>query len=140
MKKQAGGAGLSGKIPTRGVCQMKTSRDIKMSLDIARTRNVPCRTTQIEDQIKKDLISTRGCLLTESEVGKIEQKEDLRIKKQARAITRARINILRQKERTKIVQAIRKGNYAKKGTIPPAATGKKVKQKREGFNAIDVSY
>lgn len=119
---------------------MKTSRDIKSSLDVARTRNVPCRTTQIEDEIKKDLLSTRGSLLSESEVAKIEQKEERRIKKQARAITKARLIILRQKERTKIIQAVRKGSYAKKGTTPLVATGKKAKQKGVGFNAIDVSY
>lgn len=119
---------------------MKTARDIKSSLDVERNRKVPCRTTQIEDRIKKDLIGARGSLLTESEVGKIELKEDRRIKKQARAITKARISILRQKERTKIVQAVRNGTYVKPGITAPVTAQKKVKSKREGFNAIDVSY
>jgi hypothetical protein len=120
---------------------MKTTRDIKTGLDLARTRSVPCRTTRIEDQIKKDLIRTRGSFLSEGEVEKIEQKEERRIKKQARAITKARVNILRQKERTKIIQAVRNGNSPKKSLASaPVTPVKKLSSKREGFDAIEVSY
>jgi hypothetical protein len=120
---------------------MKTSRDIKTSLDLARTKSAPCRTTRIEEQIKKDLLSTRGSFLSEGEVERIEQKEERRIKKQVGAITKARVNILRQKERTKVVQAVRNGSHLKKSAVsPPVATIKKPRTKWGGFNAIDVGY
>jgi hypothetical protein len=54
---------------------------IKTSLDVARTQRVSCKTTRIEEQIKKDLLGTRGSFLTANEVGKIVEKEDRRKKK-----------------------------------------------------------
>jgi hypothetical protein len=119
---------------------MKTTRDIKMGLDVARNQNVPCRTIQIEEQIKKDLLGTRERFLSESEVEKIEKKEKLRIKNQIRAITKARVKILKQKERTRIVQAVRKGYSADKSSAAPSPSAKKARPAKEGFHAIDVSY
>jgi len=113
---------------------------IKTSLDVARTQRVSCKTTRIEEQIKKDLLGTRGSFLTGNEVEKIVQKEDKRKKKQARAIAKARVNLLRQKERIKTIQAARQGTYQKTGAAIPAATVKKVTGQKRNFHAIDVSY
>lgn len=116
-------------------------RKIKTSLDVARTQSVPCMITLTEEQIKKDLLGTRGSFLTANEVGKIVQKEDRRKKKQARAIAKGRVNFLRQKERMKTVQAARWGKLnPKKGAALHAATGKRVTDQRRDFHAIDVSY
>jgi len=114
---------------------------IKTSLDVARTQRVSCKTTRIEEQIKKDLLGTRGSFLTGNEVEKIVQKEDKREKKQARAIAKARVNLLRQKERIKTIQAARTGKLnPKTGVAIPAATVKKVTGQKRNFHAIDVSY
>jgi hypothetical protein len=114
---------------------------IKTSLDVARTQRVSCKTTRIEEQIKKDLLGTRGSFLTANDVEKIVQKEDKRKKKQARAIAKARVNLLRQKERIKTIQAARTGKLnPKTGAAIPAATVKKVTGQKRNFHAIDVSY
>ena len=113
---------------------------IKTMLDVARTQRVSCKTTRIEEQIKKDLLGTRGSFLTANEVGKIVEKEDRRKKKQARAIAKARMNLLRQKERIKTIQAARTGTFQNKGAALHTATGKRVTGLKRGFHAIDVSY
>ena len=58
---------------------MKTARDIRSGLDQSREKKVPCRTTQIEDEIKKRIAETEGALLTEDERNAIVQKEEKRI-------------------------------------------------------------
>jgi len=107
---------------------------------MARTQNVLCKTTAIEKQIKKDLLKTRERFLSLDETEKIVQKEDRRKKKQARAMTKARVNLLRQKEKIKTIQAVRKGNYSEKAASLHATTGKQMTTRRGLFHAIDVSY
>ncbi len=106
---------------------------------MARTRSVPCRTTMIEERIRQDLIRTDGRLLTEKVAEKIAADEEKRLMKQARSIKKARIKLLQQKERVKIIQAVRKGSYHKEGGAP-VAPPKKATVREWRFNAIDVSY
>ena len=119
---------------------MKTARDIKMSLDVAGAKRAPCRTTQIEEQIKNNLLTSHGDLLTTAKMEKIVQKEEKRIRNQDRAIRKARMNILRQKERIKIIQAVRKRNYTKPESSLPPATSKKAAGMTGRIHAIDVGY
>ncbi|MFA5294440.1 MAG: hypothetical protein WC382_02865 [Methanoregulaceae archaeon] len=115
-------------------------RRIKSSLNVARTRTVICKTTRIEEELKRDLLKTRENFLSMDEMEKIVQKEDRRKKKQARAMAKARVNLLRQKEKIKTIQAVRKGNYPDSAAAHPATSGKQVTGRKGRFHAIDVSY
>jgi len=119
---------------------MVKMRKVKTSLEMARKQTVLCRTTRIEDQIKKDLLKTRESFFTDEELEKVVLKEERRKRKQERAMANARINLLRQKEKIKTIQAVRKGDYPEKDATPSANTGARVTEKKGSFHAIDVSY
>jgi hypothetical protein len=119
---------------------MKTTRNIKTALDQSRKKKVPCRTVQIEDEIKKEIGQVHGGLLSDYEKDAIVKKEEKRIKKQALAIMKARIKILRTKQATMIVQAARRGECRKKSDTVRAAPEKKITRVKRDFHAIDVSY
>jgi hypothetical protein len=119
---------------------MKTARNIKTGLDVSRKKKVPCRTVQIEDGIRKGIVQVHGNLLSDSEKDAIVQKEEKRIKKHARAITKAQIKILRKKEATTLVQVVRRGEYHTPGDEVHGVLKRKLPQVKRGFNAIDVAY
>ncbi|MDD1701942.1 MAG: hypothetical protein LUQ31_03030 [Methanoregula sp.] len=119
---------------------MKTARDIRSGLNLSRERKVPCRTIQIEDEIKKRIAESEGALLTEDERNAIIQKEEKRIRIHNRALKKARRKILKRKEATSIVQAIRRGDGSKKTDEVTAIPKKKQPSQKKGFHAIDVSY
>jgi DNA polymerase III delta prime subunit len=119
---------------------MKTAREIRSGLDLSREKKVPCRTIQIEDEIKKRIIENEGSLLTEDERNAIVQKEEKRIRVHNHALTKARRKILRRKEATSIVQAVRRGDGPKKTDEINAIPGRKRPQEKKEFHAIDVSY
>ena len=119
---------------------MKTARNIKTGLDQSRKKKVPCRTVQIEDGIRKGIVQVHGNLLSDSEKDAIVQKEEKRIKKHARAITKAQIKILRKKEATTLVQAVRRGEYHAPADEVHGVLTRKLPQVKRGFNAIDVAY
>ena len=118
---------------------MKTARDIRSGLDLSRERKVPCRTIQIEDEIKKRIAETEGALLTEDERTAIVQKEEKRIRLHNLALTKARRKILKRKEATAIVQAVRRGG-APATPDPVTAIPKKSSQKKKEYHEIDVAY
>jgi hypothetical protein len=119
---------------------MKTARDIRSGLDLSRDKKVPCRTIQIEDEIKKRLAETEGALLTEDERNAIIQKEEKRILVHNRALTKARRKILRRKEVTSLVQAVRRGENVKNTAEVTAIPNKNASQKKKAYNEIDVAY
>lgn len=119
---------------------MKTARDIRSGLNLSREKKVPCRTIQIEDEIKKRIAESEGALLTEDERNAIVQKEEKRIRIHNRALTKARRKILKRKEATSIVQAVRRGDGPKKTDEVSAIPKKKLSSQKKGFHAIDVSY
>jgi hypothetical protein len=119
---------------------MKTARDIRSGLDLSRDKKVPCRTIQIEDEIKKRLAETEGALLTEDERNAIIQKEEKRILVHNRALTKARRKILRRKEVTSLVQAVRRGENVKNTAEVTAIPNKNASLKKKAYNEIDVAY
>ena len=120
---------------------MKTARNIKTGLDQSRKKRVPCRTIQIEDEIKKRIAQVHGNLLSDYERDAIVQKENKRIKNHARAITKAQIKILKKKEATTLVQTVRRGEYHPSGDeVVRGVPKKKIPQVKRSFNAIDVAY
>jgi len=119
---------------------MKTARDIRSGLDQSREKKVPCRTIQIEDEIKKRIAETEGALLTEDERNAIVQKEEKRIRVHNRALTKARCKILKRKEATAVVQAVRRGETPKKTTEVAAIPKTKASTKKKGYYEINVAY
>jgi len=119
---------------------MKTARDIRSGLDMSREKKVPCRTIQIEDEIKKRIRETEGALLTEDERNAIIQKEEKRIRIYNRALTKARRKILKRKEATSIVQAVRRGETPKKTPEVRTITKKRTSPPKKGYYEIDVAY
>lgn len=119
---------------------MRTIRNIKTGLNQSRKKRVPCRTIQIEDEIKKGIGHLHGNLLTDYEKDAIVQKEEKRIKKQARAITKAQIKILKKKEATTLAQTVRRGEYHPSSVEVHEKLKRKIPQVKRGFNAIDVTY
>ncbi|MFA4876981.1 MAG: hypothetical protein WC586_06175 [Methanoregula sp.] len=119
---------------------MKTARDIRSGLDQSREKKVPCRTIQIEDEIKKRIAENDGALLNEDERNAIIQKEEKRIRVHNLALTKARRKILKRKEATAIVQAVRRGEPPEK--IPGGGVLPKVKApiKKREYHEIDVAY
>lgn len=86
---------------------MKTTRDIKSSLELGRTQTVPSRTSLIEAKIKKELESEFGEILDKDERLEIEEKEIRRIEAHDLALKGSKMKILRAKEKVKAVQEIR---------------------------------
>ena len=119
---------------------MKTARDIRSGLDLSRDRKVPCRTIQIEDEIKKRLAENEGALLTEDEREAIIQKEEKRIRIHNRALTKARRKILKRKEATSLVQAVRRGETPKNTAEVTAIPTLKATPKKKAYHEIDVAY
>jgi hypothetical protein len=119
---------------------MKTARDIRSGLDLSREKKVPCRTIQIEDEIKKRIAETEGALLTEDERNAIVQKEEKRIRVHNRSLTKARRKILKRKEATAIVQAVRRGETPIKTPEVAAIPKKEASPKKKGYHEIDVAY
>ena len=119
---------------------MKTARDIRSGLDLSREKKVPCRTIQIEDEIKKRIAETEGALLTEDERNAIVQKEEKRIRVHNRALTKARCKILKRKEATAVVQAVRRGETPIKTPEVAAIPKKEASPKKKGYYEINVAY
>ena len=119
---------------------MKTARDIRSGLDLSREKKVPCRTIQIEDEIKKRIAETEGALLTEDERNAIVQKEEKRIRVYNRSLMKARRKILKRKEATSVVQAIRRGDTPIKTADVTTIPNKKASPKKKGYHEIDVAY
>jgi len=123
-----------------GENEMKTARDIRSGLALARDKKAPCRTIQIEDEIKKRLAENEGALLTEDERNAIIQKEEKRIRVHNRALTKARRKILRRKEATSLVQAVRRGENVKNSAEVTGIPKMKGSPKKKAYHEIDVAY
>jgi hypothetical protein len=119
---------------------MKNVSNIKSGLEMSRLKKIPCRTIQIEDEIKKRIVPLKGSLLTEPETTSIIRKEKKRIQRQALAIDKARLKILKKKEATTIIQAVRRGDYNKDSNEIRDKPVKKQPDPGRCFYAIDVVY
>jgi len=87
--------------------KVKTNRDVKSSLDIARKQKIPSMTSKIEEILKAELEEEFGPILTEEELSKIAQKEEERKVKRDLALKHSRMKIMRVKEKAKETQRIR---------------------------------
>lgn len=86
---------------------MKTNRDIVSSLELARKRKAICRTFFIEDKIRREQIAEGGDLLTPAEKEAVVDKERRRMQAQVLAKKKSQRKILRQKEKSTLIQQTR---------------------------------
>jgi hypothetical protein len=117
---------------------MKTTRDIKSSLEIAKKQRAPCRTLFIEAKLRKELKDEFGDILDEDERAEIEEKERRRVNAYNLALKKAKMKILRMKEKAKTVQEFRSGKEMGEENV-----GRIVRTKpseRRGFNEISFEY
>jgi hypothetical protein len=116
---------------------MKTTRDIKSGLDLARNQKVPCRTSFIEEKLKKELKDEFGDVLSEDERAEIEEKESRRIEAHNLALKKSRMKVLKQKERGKLIQEVR----MEKKSDPVGRVNKNKKpSEKKRFNEISFEY
>jgi len=117
---------------------VKTTRDIKSSLEIAKKQRAPCRTLFIEAKLKKELEDEFGGILDEEERAEIGEKEISRVNAHNLALKKAKMKILRMKERAKAVQEFRSGKETGEENV--GRTVKTNTSERRGFNEISVEY
>jgi hypothetical protein len=129
---------------------IKTYRNIKNSLEVARRQAGPSITSMIEEDLKTGLEQDFGPILTEEERGDIVVKEKERKEIQDAALTKSRMKILKVKERAKETQRIR--DALNQGKIPEANVNTKENirvrdpEKTEeasienGFKKINIGY
>ena len=88
---------------------IRTNRNIKSSLDIMRRKERSPKgiITSIEEEFKKDLEARYGALVTQNDVSGIVKQEELRNENQALALDKARLKMLRLKEKIRMIQLIR---------------------------------
>ncbi len=119
---------------------MKTTRDIKSSLELGRKQKVPSRTRFIEDKIKKELADDFSHILSENERARIEEKESGRVEAYDLALKRSKIKILRAKEKAKIVQEIRSGKKTSGGNVGRTAQVKPKSKPSRKKNINEISF
>lgn len=122
---------------------MKTTRDIKSSLELGRTQTVPSRTSFIEAKIKKELAAELSDILSEDERAEIEEKEIRRIEAQDLALKGSKMKILRAKEKARVMQEIRSGRERSGSSMMGRRTKVKTKSKPSGkknINEISLEY
>ncbi len=86
---------------------IKTNRDVKSSLDIARKQKIPSMTSKIEEMLKAEVEEEFGPMLTEEELSQMAQKEKERKVRQDLALKHSRMKIMKVKEKAKETQRIR---------------------------------
>jgi triphosphoribosyl-dephospho-CoA synthetase len=113
------------------------SREIKSSLEIARERVAPCRTSLGEQKIKEELQREFGHILSEQEKGLIVGRERGLLEARNRAIKKARMNLLRQKEKALLLWKVRNGRDPE-GEADPLQTSKK--EGNEHIDEVVIEY
>lgn len=128
---------------------IKTYRDIKSSLDVARKQKVSSLTSNIEASIKSELEATYGQILTEEERFEIMTKERERKEKQDAALRKSRMKMLKVKAKAEEAQRARdelhKGNISefsleteKSKTVKSEILENELPEPQ--FNKINIGY
>ncbi|MBI2185067.1 MAG: hypothetical protein HYU39_08935 [Thaumarchaeota archaeon] len=89
---------------------IRTARDVRSSLDIARKRRAYCRTSLIEQSIRDELQREFGAILSDDEKDRIVAMEKRFLKARSDAVKKARMNLLKQKERASVAWSLRNGS------------------------------
>jgi hypothetical protein len=118
---------------------IRTNKNIKYSLDVARKQNVRCTTSLIESQIEKELEREFGPLLSEEEIEMERQKEMERRAKQDLALKKSRKKIFRMKKKVQAVQNIRQDRKGELSLTKPIIKDKGSNKTPE-IKKIDLEY
>jgi len=86
-----------------------TSKNIKSSLDIIRRQDHAPKgiITSLEKKFKKELETHYGSLINQNDISDIVKRKELRNKKQEIALDKARLKMLRLKEKIRMIQLIK---------------------------------
>lgn len=116
---------------------IKTNRDIKSSLEIARKSKAPSFTQKIEEKMKAELEKEFGPILSEQKKSEVAEKEKEIKAKQGLALNKSRMKILKLKEKARIIQEARRGPVSIKPNLK-----KKIKSSgsEPNFKKIDIEY
>lgn len=128
---------------------IKTNRDIRSSLDVARKQKVSSLTSHIEESIKSELEAEYGQILTEEERFEIMVKEKERKEKQDAALRMSRMKMLKVKAKAEEAQRARdelhQGNISdfsleaeKSKTPEPEISENELSEPK--FNKINIGY
>ena len=116
---------------------MKTNKDIRSSLDVARKHKALSFTQMLEEKMKEELEKEFGPIMPEEKKSEIAEKEKEIKAKQGLALNKSRIKILKLKEKARIIQEARRGPVSIKPNLK-----KKIKKSGSGpnFKKIDIEY
>jgi hypothetical protein len=89
---------------------IRTAREIKSSLDIGRKQRALCRTFLTEQSILEELQREFGTILSEEEKDATVARERKSLNVRLNAIKKARLNLLKQKEKASLVMNVRNGS------------------------------
>ena len=78
---------------------IKTNRDVKSSLDVARKHKALSFTQMLEEKIKADMEKEFGPIIVEKKKSEIAEKEKEIKAKQALALNKSRMKIFKMKEK-----------------------------------------
>jgi hypothetical protein len=121
---------------------MKTTRDIKSSLEEGRRRRAPSRTRFIEHKLRREIDEEFGDVLDDEERAKIEEKGIRWVEHHNYALKSARMSILRAKEKAGILHEIRSGKETTGEEVRRTRTKSRPKRQPKGkiFDEIDLEY
>lgn len=116
---------------------IKTSRDVKSSLDVVRKQRAPSFTQKIEEKMVAELEKEFGPIMPDEKRSEVVEKERGIRAKQALALNKSRMKILRTKAKAKIMQEARLGPISVKPNLKKKT--KKLENKPK-FRKIDLKY
>lgn len=125
---------------------MKTTRDIRSSLELGRKQTVPSRTRFIEAKIRKELEEELGEILDDDESAELVEREERRSEAHDLALKNAKLKILKAKEKARTMQEGRNSQETRtrksrvwRAKVNATKTKAKPSEKRK-FNEISFEY
>lgn len=119
---------------------IKTSRDVKSSLEIARKKKAPSFTQKIEDKMKIELEKEFGPIMPEEKRSEVVEREKEIRAKQVLALNKSRMKILRTKEKARIMQEARLGPISVKPNLKKKTKKLENKPSKPNFRKINLEY
>lgn len=119
---------------------MKTNRDIKSSLEVARKNKAPSFTQKIEEKMKEELEKEFGPIMPEEKRSEIAEKEKEIKAKQGLALNKSRMKILKTKEKARIMQEARLGPVSIKPNLKKKIKKSEEPENKPNFKKIDIEY
>lgn len=121
--------------------RIRTMKELKSSLDVARNRVAPSIIINSEEVLRKELEESIGPILMDDDLTETLECEKLRKDKQDLALKKSRLKMLRLKEKVKRVQMVRCNRL----DTEPANTFDKDNTKKQNpqnlvFKKVNIGY